>query len=275
MKFNVNGVSVNILLPQNKFSKNKIPLILLHGFTGSSEDWIFLIDKLDERVYPIAIDLPGHGKTEISRNSNDYNIDFIINTLNRIMEHLNLPKTILLGYSMGGRVVEHFTIQNVSKVKAVILESTTPGIKNENERDARYKSDLDLAEFILKEGVEKFINYWMNLPLFEPLKNIPPEEYQKIIYQKLNNDPIGLSNSLRGFSTGKMESMWSSLFEINHPTLLITGKLDNKYTDIARDMNKQLTNSKHVILENTGHNTHLEKPKEFIKLVNNFIANLI
>lgn len=275
MKINVNGVSVNILLPQRKFSKNKLPLLLLHGFIGSSEDWIFLINELDERIYPIAIDLPGHGKTEISKNTKDYNIDFMVDIIDSIIEEFHFSQVVLLGYSMGGRVAESFTIQNMSKVKAIILESTTPGIKDEIERKARYRSDLDLAEFIIIEGVEKFINYWMELPLFESLKKREVEEYQKIISRKLKNNPIGLSNSLIGFSTGKMENMWNSLFELHLPILLITGQLDNKYSEIARDMKMQLPNSKHFIIENSGHNTHLEKPKEFIKLVNNFIASLI
>lgn len=275
MKINVNGVSVNILLPQSKFSKNKLPLILLHGFTGSSEDWIFLINELDERIYPIAVDLPGHGKTEISKNPKDYNIDFMVDIIDSIIEEFHFPQLVLLGYSMGGRVAESFTIQNMSKVKAMVLESTTPGIKNEIERKARFRSDLDLGEFIINEGVENFINYWMELPLFESLKNREVEEYQKIISWKLKNNPIGLSNSLKGFSTGKMENMWNSLIDLHHPILLITGQLDNKYSEIAREMKKQLPNSTHIILENSGHNTHLEKPKEFTKLINNFIISLI
>ncbi len=275
MKINVNGVSVNILLPQSKFSKNKLPLILLHGFTGSSEDWIFLINELDERIYPIAVDLPGHGKNEISKDPKDYNIDFIVDIIDSIIEEFYFPQVVLLGYSMGGRIAESYTIQNMSKVKAMVLESTTPGIKDESERNARYRSDLDLAELIIIEGVEKFVNYWMELPLFESLKNRQVEEYQKIISRKLKNNPIGLSNSLKGFSTGKMENMWNSLIDLHHPILLITGQLDNKYSEIAREMKKQLPNSTHIILENSGHNTHLEKPKEFIKLINNFIISII
>ena len=50
---------------------------------------------------------------------------------------------------------------------------------------------------------------------------------------------------------------------------------DEKYCNIASDMNKLMPNNDLQIVENSGHNVHLEKQKEFIKLVNNFIAKLV
>ena len=274
MKIKINGLTVNIILPYTEIPQNKTPIIFLHGFTGLASDWEFAMQNINDNYFPIAIDLPGHGETEISDLINDYTIDSINNIISTIIEKLQISKVILVGYSMGGRASLSYATQYPANIKALILESSTAGIENIDKREERLKSDTELTEKIEEIGVEEFIKYWMGLPLFESLKSIPQEEYQKIIKKKLNNDKNGLANSLRGFSTGKMVSLWNKLDDLNFPTLLITGGLDKKYELIALKMKSKFSQSEHKVVADCGHNVHLEKSKEFIKLVNNFLEKL-
>lgn len=274
MKIKINGLTVNILLQSFEVPKNKTPIVFLHGFTGASSDWGFAMENISDEYFPIAIDLPGHGETEVSDLTNDYTIDSINNVISTIIEKLQISKVVLLGYSMGGRAALSFAVQNPSRIKALILESTTAGIENVDERNQRLLTDIELAEKIENIGVEAFIKYWIGLPLFESLKSVPQKEYQIIIKKKLINDKKGLANSLRGFSTGKMVSLWNRLDDVSYFTLLITGSLDKKYERIALQMKKRLPHSEHRIVVDSGHNVHLENPKEFIKLVNNFLEKL-
>lgn len=274
MKIKIGGLTVNIILPSTEVPQEKTPIIFLHGFTGAASDWEFVMRNLDDNYFPIAIDLPGHGETEASDNINDYTIDSINNIISSIIEELQISKVILFGYSMGGRAALSYASQYPSKIKALILESSTAGIENTDERDARLIKDTELANKIESIGVEEFIKYWMGLPLFESLKTTPQEEYQNIIRKKLSNDKKGLANSLRGFSTGKMVGLWNKLDGLSFPILLITGSLDKKFELIASKMQKLLPQSEHKVVADSGHNVHLEKPKEFIKLVNNFLEKL-
>jgi 2-succinyl-6-hydroxy-2,4-cyclohexadiene-1-carboxylate synthase len=175
---------------------------------------------------------------------------------------------------MGGRAALLYASQYPSKIKALILESSTAGIENTDEREERLMNDIGLAEKIENIGVEQFIKYWMRLPLFESLKSIPQEEYQKFVRNKLDNNKKELANSLRGFSTGKMVSLWNKLDGFSFPILLITGSLDKKFELIASKMKNLFQQSEHIVVAGSGHNVHLEKPKEFIKLVNNFLEKL-
>jgi len=54
-------------------------------------------------------------------------------------------------------------------------------------------------------------------------------------------------------------------------TLLISGELDAKYTDINIEMVNLFTNAEHTVIKNAGHNTHLEERKRFIDTINNFL----
>ena len=274
MKIKIGGLTVNIILPSTEVPQEKTPIIFLHGFTGAASDWEFVMQNLDDNYFPIAIDLPGHGKTEASDNINDYTIDSINNIISTIIEKLQISKVILFGYSMGGRAALSFAIKYPLRIKALILESSAAGIENADERDARLINDTELANKIENIGVEQFIKYWMRLPLFESLKSIPQEEYQKFVRNKLDNNKKGLANSLRGFSTGKMVSLWNKLDGFSFPILLITGSLDKKFELIASKMKNLFQQSEHKVVADSGHNVHLEKPKEFIKLANNFLEKL-
>ena len=272
MKIIVNQIEFNILIDESNRSEEKIPIVFLHGFTGCAEDWHFIFDKLPDKYFPIAIDLIGHGLTESPDDSCYYTCTAIINQLGSIFDYLKIDKLIICGYSMGGRAALSYCLHFPEKLIAAIFESTTAGIEDFELKKQRVISDFILAEKIRKEGVENFIEYWMNLPLFESQKVIT--DYDLIKNKKYQNSVIGLSNSLLGFSTGLMPNYWNKLNLLKLPVLLITGALDEKYTAIAEKMKIRFQNAEHKIAENCGHNVHLEKPDVFINFVLNFLNNL-
>jgi 2-succinyl-6-hydroxy-2,4-cyclohexadiene-1-carboxylate synthase len=83
-----------------------------------------------------------------------------------------------------------------------------------------------------------------------------------------------LANSLQGFGTGRMGYFGNEIDQINCPVVLITGELDTKFTKINSVLKKNFPNAMHKIIKNAGHNTHLEEPGRFVKVVNNFLKSL-
>jgi 2-succinyl-6-hydroxy-2,4-cyclohexadiene-1-carboxylate synthase len=269
-----NGITVNVICESDYVHEEKTPIIFLHGFTGSAEDWQFIFPKLNPRFFPIAIDLPGHGKTICPDNSNYFTTESYKDTVDIVLNHLNIKKAIFVGYSMGGRTALSFATANPEKIIALVLESTTAGIINEQEKKSRIKTDLEIADRIISDGMESFTEYCLNLVFFTSLKSLNDKDYFNLIEAKKRNSPEGLSNSLKGFSTGKMPSLWNKINILTIPTLLITGILDKKFVRINKEMNQQIKNSKLKVIENCGHNTHLENKEEFTILVNNFLNTL-
>jgi 2-succinyl-6-hydroxy-2,4-cyclohexadiene-1-carboxylate synthase len=267
-------ISVNVVCIPSEL-KNKNPIIFLHGFTGTATDWNFLKDQLPENFSPIFIDLIGHGKSDSPDNVEYYEANFQIEILKYILEYLELEKVILVGYSMGGRLAISFTMKNHEFVHALILESTSFGIENEQERIERIESDEKLAEQISNSSVEEFINNWIKAPLFDTLKNASYERFESLKKRKIeSNNLIGLKNTLLGFSTGKMENYFLDLDNIKVKTMLIAGELDEKFAGINIKANSLLPDSELVIVKQSGHNVHFEKPKEFLKFLNRFLLNV-
>lgn len=239
------------------------PLLLLHGFTGCADNWQPLIRHLAPRFTCLAVDLLGHGQSASPDDVALYRMEACLTDLVALLEALHLPAVHLLGYSMGGRVALSFAVAHPERVLTLTLESASPGLQTEAERAARRASDEALADRLEREGLEAFVNYWENLPLFATQKNLPETTRAQLRAQRLRNNPRGLAHSLRGLGTGVQPSLWEHLSNLHIPTLLLTGALDVKFTAIAQDMNHRLPNAQHITLPNTGHTLHLEAPNQF------------
>ncbi|MCH8326873.1 MAG: 2-succinyl-6-hydroxy-2,4-cyclohexadiene-1-carboxylate synthase [Bacteroidetes bacterium] len=266
------NVNLNIETPP-LLSHNKTYIFFLHGFTGSSMDWNNIIPFIDKSFIPISIDIIGHGKSDCPDDLNYYKTNSLIEQIKKVTEYFTKERFTLCGYSMGGRLALSFAIKYPGLLKGLILESSTYGIKDETERELRRKQDKELTEFIKTHSIDEFVEHWLNKELFDSLKKLHEEKLNKIKNEKRKNKKIGLINLLFGFGTGSMPCLYDELKSLTVPTLLITGEFDQKFSEINKEMEKELPNAKHSIINNAGHNTHQEKPEEFITSVNNFLLN--
>lgn len=273
MIFELAGLKLNVEF-FHSVENNKSPLFFLHGFTGSSEDWRSIAPQVDKSFPAIGIDLIGHGKSASPENEELYSEEAIANQINNIIDLTIKGKVILVGYSMGGRAALNFTIKYPEKVAGLILESTTPGINDEKLRKERIKNDKDIIQFIQTHTIREFVDYWMEKEIFNTQRRFSEEKRNRIKEAKLRNNPVGLANSLRGFGTGKMLPLFEHLKGINCRTLLITGELDTKFTNINKEILNLFSKAEHKIIKNAGHNTHLEEPGNFIKELNQFLNSL-
>lgn len=246
------------------------PLLVLHGFSGSSKSFEELIDSWSKKYKVILVDILGHGKSEKPKDFRSYEMDRVAEDLKHILDKLKINKTCLFGYSMGGRLALTFTVNYPYLVSALVLESSSPGIADEKMRKIREQKDNELAEFIEKRGIKDFVNYWDSVPLFN-LAQMPLEKKRKLHQERLNNNILGLANSLRGMGSGRQKSLWNSLEDIDIPTLLIVGENDEKYCDISAKMVEIMPRARREVVKDTSHIVHFEKPEVLNKIVLDFL----
>lgn len=256
----------------SEFDPLKKTILFLHGFTGSLNDWTDVIQKIDKRFNKIALDFIGHGKSSSPTSVNYYRPDSIVSQIEQVVNHFRLKEIILCGYSMGGRAALNFAVVKPELVKGLILESASAGFKNEKERAARKNSDDELATYIENHTLEDFAAMWIDQELFGTLRRFSNDRLKHIIETKSKNSKTGLANSLKGFGTGVMPYLGAELNKLKIPTILITGGLDDKFTQINQNLKKLIPSAKHKIISTAGHNTHLEEPKKFIEAINGFLS---
>jgi 2-succinyl-6-hydroxy-2,4-cyclohexadiene-1-carboxylate synthase len=268
MSYLINGVRYYVDVYGEGF-----PLLLLHGFTGESTTWKPFYRDWGKHSKLIIPDLIGHGKTESPHNASRYKMEFAAKDLLGILDQLGIDQVDLLGYSMGGRLALTFAILFPKRVRKLILESSSPGLPSIEEREFRCMKDKELADFIREKGIEVFVDYWEDIPLFSTMKQLPNEINKTIRRQRLSNNPIGLANSLLGMGTGMQPSWWENLNQLQHEILLVTGELDKKFCLIAEKMKKKLKNGAWISIPNSGHANHVEDQEMFGTIVSDFLKN--
>lgn len=266
MKMEIEGVNYHIeLMNEDKDQA----LVFLHGFTGSTKTWYKIVPHFEEYKI-VLIDLLGHGGTDSPKDPQRYSMEQQLRDLEKIFDHLGLTKVALAGYSMGGRTALAYACTFPERLSALLLESSSPGLKTEEQRSERRRNDGRLAERITSGGIISFVDSWEKIPLFKTQDALPEHVKAEVREERLAQNPIGLANSLIGTGTGAQKSYWETISQLQMPVLLVTGKLDEKFTEIAEEMVSLMPNA--VLSEiMAGHALHVEKPAEFATIVGEYL----
>jgi 2-succinyl-6-hydroxy-2,4-cyclohexadiene-1-carboxylate synthase len=247
-------------------------VVFLHGFMGSGADWKDMISALDERFYCVAPDLPGHG-TSLGLPSEAYTTEGAAHMLLDVLDRLEVPAAALAGYSMGGRLALYLALRHPERVSGLFLESASPGIEDAAERQARHDADEEKAKRLESGDFEGFLADWYGQPLFASLAR-NERLLRETIEVRLRNDPGELARSLRGMGTGDQPSLWAELGSLSAPALAVAGELDEKYVGVAARMASLSPHLQSAVVPGAGHNVRLEKPEEYLGLLEDFLPGL-
>ena len=250
------------------------PLVLLHGFTGSTESWEPLRAALGDRVATLAVDLPGHGHSGAPEDPARYALCRFADDLARALDALDVRRAAVLGYSMGGRAALRFALQHPQRVAALVLESASPGLADVRERTERHAADLALADTIERDGVGAFVDEWERLPLWASQAALPERARARLRAQRLRNHAHGLANSLRGGGAGAEPPVTERLGALRMPGLVVAGALDAKYVAIGRLLAAAMPRARLDLVPGAGHAVHLERPTELADAVMAFLAEV-
>ena len=249
-------------------------LLLLHGFTQDRRAWNGVRDGL-RRIGPtVAVDLIGHGASPKPDDVAAYRPEACLGQLDDVLAALRLPRAWWVGYSMGGRVALQMAVHRRERVEGLVLASTTAGIPELEVRAERIRADRVLADRIGGWGIEAFVDFWMELPLFEGLRRLPNAQRETLRRQRLDNSAVGLANSLRGMGSGAMPPVWERLRDVQVPALVLAGELDEKFAALARSLVAGLPEGNLAIVPDAGHSLVLEAPQRFLSAVLGFFQRV-
>jgi 2-succinyl-6-hydroxy-2,4-cyclohexadiene-1-carboxylate synthase len=245
-------------------------LRLLHGFTGAAASWPpSVVNGLVAAGFDVAApDLPGHGARRGEADAEEF-------TLEAALSLVELPPEggALIGYSMGGRIALHYALRRPDRVRWLVLESASPGLATDAEREVRRTADEGLARRLEAEGIAPFVHDWERLPLFDTQRSLGEDERARVRASRLSNHPASLAAALRALGTGALPSVWEALPRLRAPTLLLVGALDEKFVAIARRMAERLPDAHLVVVPDAGHAVHLERPDAWLEAVVGFIGS--
>ena len=257
-------------LTYTSFGKTSLPaVIFLHGFMGSSEDWAEAAKSLEGRAFAVAVDLPGHGAS-VGLPPEVYTVEGAARAIVEAMDDLRVEEAVLAGYSMGGRLALYLALRYPQRFTKLLLESASPGLRDERERAARRDADEEKALRLESGDFETFLREWYRQPLFRSLAR-DEKLLRSTMETRRRNDPAELARSLRGTGTGAQPSLWGELAGLRIPTLAVAGEMDDKFVEISRRMSSITPEVRSVVVPGVGHNVRAEAPGTYSALLQNFL----
>lgn len=99
-------------------------IVFLHGYGGKAVQWIYQLREFSNKDRVIAIDLRGHGHSDIPRS--DYRMETLKSDLEGALDALGInQKVILVGHSFGGALAAEFAVSHPERVERLILIATS------------------------------------------------------------------------------------------------------------------------------------------------------
>lgn len=248
-------------------------LVLLHGFTGGGDGWTGLAEQLTKSWRVIAPDLPGHGGSDVPEERT-FSLDECASRLSALLDGLGIDEAVVAGYSLGGRTALTWAVTYPQRVRALVVESASPGIISDGERQTRRDEDDALARFIEVNGVEAFVDRWESVPLFASQRRLPAQVRRRIRDRRLSQSAEGLAASLRTMGAGVMRPLHGVLASLTMPVLLLAGELDEKYCRITGEMAGRMPKATMHVVPDAGHAVHVERPDAWLGHVTRFLRDV-
>ena len=236
------------------------PLVLVHGFLGSSKMWGPQIDFFKKNFRVITPDLPGFGKsTHIKPH------DSIISLANLILDCLKdkqINKFYLLGHSMGGMIVQEMAKIYGDKISKLICYSTGPIGEMPDRFETMDESRNNLKKIGLESTARNIAKTWFILSEKAKYFDLCIQAGKETSVDAADNALIAM----------KKYNGTNNLKFIKNETLIIWGDKDKSYNyKQIQTLKENISNSSLVIFKECAHNIHLEKIEEFNKTVQNFL----
>ncbi len=264
---NLSIVVKNVTMSYNDVGEGEIPIIFLHGFPFDKSMWKNQLDSLKSSYRAIAFDIRGFGKS--TDENTPLSIDLFSEDLIAFMDKLNIKKAIICGLSMGGYIALNAIKRFPELFIALILCDTQCIADTAEVKENRYKaieqinldgSDTFNEKFI--KGVFSPDSLTNKTDLVENLKSIVFENTKDIIIAGL-------------IALAERSETCSTLKAIGIPTLIICGREDAVTPLVQSEyLHGHIKGSILKIIDNAGHVSNLEQPKEFNKQILNFLNSL-
>lgn len=237
-----------------------LPLVLVHGFMGGSEQWDLQTSQFSERQNLITIDLPGFGENNASQAP-----DTISGFAGYVLEYLNdhnVSEFNLLGHSMGGMIVQEMVAIAPERVKQLVLYGTAAT----GNLPGRFETFEVSKQRVTEDGVAASARRISATWFYKFEKAAEFENCAKLA------ELSSLQAMLASLDAMKAWSQTKNLPKISCPTLIVWGEKDRTYRwRQIQELWSTIPNTNLAVLPGCAHAAHLEKPEIFSSIVNDFL----
>lgn len=247
-----------------------LPLVFIHAGIATLHMWdnqlpAFVSDRLIVRY-----DTRGFGQTATEDVSFSDRDDLLA-----LLDHLGLKQVVVIGCSRGGQIALEFTLEHPERVGALVTVCAAPGgldFEMPPEQDARFAEMYKLWQTDPKgEAMRELkLRTWIDGFHRQPAE-VDTTFRERVRAMLIEDDQVensGKPIELDPSSVGRLK-------EIQTPTLVVVGAVDNAYVLYAGDvMAKEIAGARKVVIENASHLPSMERPVEFNQALRDFLVEV-
>ena len=250
------------------------PILFIHGFPTSSYLWRNIISEISEKYKVIAIDLPGYGKSD-KRIDDSYSFRYYNLVLTTFLDNLKIDNITLGVHDLGGPIGLYWMVQNMEKVKRLILFNTLiyskfswavklfglatiiPGIRDWLTSQNGIKKAIQLGVYNKEKLTEDIIRNYQSPFLNKISRKVLLKSVQRL--------------SMKGF-----KEIENKLHLFKGPIQIIYGENDKILPRVGHTMKKakkNLPQSNIRSIPNCGHFLQEDFPKQISNTILEFMKN--
>jgi len=261
-------ISIDGLEVHFKDEGTGFPIVLIHGTSASLHTWDAWTKKLIENYRVIRMDLPAFGLTGANKN-NTYDLESYNQFLESFMEKVGVSEFALAGNSLGGSIAWHYASNHQKQVKQLVLVDPGGFPSNKGKPFVFKLAEMPIVNQLLKHITPKsFIRNNLEQVYYDDSKITSElvERYHQMILREGSRDAF-IERSKIAF---KDET--ALLKKINTPTLILWGENDIWIpVENGLKFDAKLSNSRLVVMKETGHVPMEERPEESLAHLLDFL----
>ncbi|MFA6259863.1 MAG: alpha/beta fold hydrolase [Bacteroidia bacterium] len=248
-----------------RYGETGTPLLILHGFLGSLDNWHTLATALGEAGFVVfAIDQRNHGKSPHTR---EHSLQLMADDVKDFCQQQQLNSVILLGHSMGGKVAMRFALDHPEKVARLIVADIAPRAYKPGAHDEVFKAifNVQLDKIATRKEAEEQMKAWLGdfgtrqfiLKSLERTESGFKWKFNiETLYREYNQAILAVENDT----------------PVNVPALFIRGALSLYVREEDKSGIIQLfPQAQFETIENAGHWLHADQPALFLAKILGFV----
>lgn len=248
------------------------PFVLVHGYTGSRDDWAEQLAALAALGPTVALDLRGHGGSSNSGDPADYTFDGLATDVELALDALEIERCDLLGHSMGGIVAQLLALRHPERIASLILMDTLTSGQGLLPDAVRAASHQIVATGGMQALVDVMENAARTGRVPQPpsmaacIERMGADRFHARIRAKLcAMDPVGFTTLGEAFTD--WPGTRDRLGEIACPTTVIVGDEDAPFREPSKVLASGIPGAVLEVIPAAAHSPQLEHPEAWLAAV--------
>ena len=240
------------------------PLLIVHGLSYFSYDWMPVAAELGRSREVVAIDMRGFGDSEWSPTQ-DYSVPSMGGDIVAVLDDVRWPRAVLIGHSMGGRSATYVAAKHPDRVAALVLVDYSPeNAPAGSQRVAR----------VVANTPERFANLDEALAYFKQSDRARMQAYLRPD-GRIKRDPYFRDQFKRLIEKGERPKlgvdMWQLIGEVKCPILSLRGSRSDMYATETMAKMRAANPRLSVVEVDAGHNIAGDNATDFVAAVQAFL----